>query len=161
MIAIAATSSAATIEAIRQKAKWLSILLMMSTIAAAGLAIGARMDKSSTLTVLADVNALGQKEPAMYGHDMEVYRRKFDSKGRATEITDGHDVAAVLAATTGGRLITVEDHWAKGGISEAVLSGLAQAKCRLCQVAARCGRCRTPASRISSLTPSAFRQGVL
>src|SRR5580698_1468191 len=93
-----------------------------------GLAIGARMDKSDTrvyvllgdgemaegqiweaaefaghykldnLTVLADVNALGQSEPTMYQHDMEVYRKKFDSEGWATEIIDGHDVAAVLAA---------------------------------------------------------------
>ena len=93
-----------------------------------GLAIGARMDKSPTrvyvlmgdgemaegqvweaaafaahykldnLTVLADVNALGQSEPTMYRHDMETYRKKFDSEGWATEIIDGHDVAAVLAA---------------------------------------------------------------
>src|SRR5580698_2938777 len=94
----------------------------------AGLAIGARMDKSPTrvyvmlgdgemaegqvweaaafasyykldnLTVIADVNALGQSEPTMYQHDMEVYRKKFDSEGFATEVIDGHDVAAVLAA---------------------------------------------------------------
>src|ERR1700734_1532386 len=94
----------------------------------AGLAIGARMDKSPTrvyvlvgdgemaegqiweaaefaghykldnLTLLADVNALGQSEPTMYQHDMEVYRKKFDSEGWATEVMDGHDVAAVLAA---------------------------------------------------------------
>src|ERR1700674_4754241 len=93
-----------------------------------GLAIGARMDKNPTrvyvllgdgemaggqvweaaafaahykldsITVLADVNALGQSEPTMYRHDMEIYRRKFDSEGWATEIIDGHDVAAVLAA---------------------------------------------------------------
>ena len=34
----------------------------------------------------------------MYRHDMEVYRKKFDSEGWATEIIDGHDVTAVLAA---------------------------------------------------------------
>src|SRR5271155_2869408 len=94
----------------------------------AGLAIGARMDKSPTrvyvllgdgemaegqiweaaefaghyklenLTVIADVNALGQSEPTMYQHDMETYRRKFESEGFATEVIDGHDVGAVLAA---------------------------------------------------------------
>ena len=94
----------------------------------AGLAIGARMDKSPTrvyvllgdgemaegqiweaaefaghykldnLTVIADVNALGQSEPTMYQHDMETYRRKFESEGFATEVIDGHDVSAVLAA---------------------------------------------------------------
>src|SRR5271168_268228 len=95
---------------------------------AAGLAIGARLDKSDTrvyvllgdgemaegqiweatefaghykldnLTVIADVNALGQSEPTMYQHDMETYRRKFESEGFAAEVIDGHDVAAVLAA---------------------------------------------------------------
>src|SRR5271154_3648968 len=94
----------------------------------AGLAIGARMDKSPTrvyvllgdgemaegqiweaaefaghyklenLTVIADVNALGQSEPTMYQHDMETYRRKFESEGFATEVIDGHDVSAVLGA---------------------------------------------------------------
>src|SRR5450755_2707287 len=94
----------------------------------AGLAIGARMDKSDTrvyvltgdgelaegqiweaagfaahynldnLTVICDINRLGQSEPTMYQHDMEVYRRKFESEGFATEVIDGHDVAAVLAA---------------------------------------------------------------
>ncbi|MGA3293454.1 MAG: transketolase [Candidatus Acidiferrales bacterium] len=94
----------------------------------AGLAIGARLDKSPTrvyvllgdgemaegqiweaaefagyykldnLTVLADVNALGQSQPTMYQHDMETYRRKFEAEGFAAEVIDGHDVAAVLAA---------------------------------------------------------------
>src|ERR1700730_4619806 len=74
-----------------------------------GLAIGARMDKSDTrvyvllgdgemaegqiweaaefagyykldnLTVLADANALGQSQRAVHQHDMETYRKKFES----------------------------------------------------------------------------------
>jgi transketolase len=94
----------------------------------AGLAIGARLDKSPTrvyvllgdgemaegqiweaaefaghykldnLTVIADVNALGQSEPTMYQHDMEVYRQKFEAEGFAAEVIDGHDVPALLAA---------------------------------------------------------------
>src|SRR5208282_4165613 len=86
----------------------------------AGLAIGARMDKSSTrvyvmlgdgemaegqvweaaafasyykldnLTVIADVNALGQSQPTMYQHDMETYRAKFAAEGFAAEVIDGH-----------------------------------------------------------------------
>jgi transketolase len=94
----------------------------------AGLAIAQRMDKTGTrtyvllgdgemaegqvweaaefaghykldnLTVLADVNALGQSEPTMYQHDMEVYRKKFEAQGFATEVIDGHDVQAVLSA---------------------------------------------------------------
>jgi transketolase len=39
---------------------------------------------------------------------------------------DGKALAAEIAAT-GGRLVTVEDHWAEGGIGEAVLAALAQA----------------------------------
>jgi transketolase len=39
---------------------------------------------------------------------------------------DGKELAKEIAST-GGRLITVEDHWAEGGIGEAVLSALAQA----------------------------------
>jgi transketolase len=38
---------------------------------------------------------------------------------------DGNALAAQIAST-GGRLITVEDHWPEGGIGEAVLSALAQ-----------------------------------
>jgi transketolase len=54
--------------------------------------------KLDNLTVIADVNALGQSEPTMYQHDMETYRKKFESEGFATEVIDGHDVSAVLAA---------------------------------------------------------------
>jgi transketolase len=94
----------------------------------AGLAIGAKLDKSATrvyvllgdgemaegqvweaaafaahykldnLIALADVNALGQSEHTMYEHHMEIYRAKFESEGWLTEVIDGHDVAAVLAA---------------------------------------------------------------
>jgi transketolase len=39
---------------------------------------------------------------------------------------DGKELAKEIAFT-GGRLITVEDHWAEGGIGEAVLSALARA----------------------------------
>lgn len=93
-----------------------------------GLAIGARLDKSPTrvyvlmgdgemaegqvweaaafaghykldnLVAIADVNALGQSEPTMYQHNMEIYRKKFEAEDWATEVIDGHDVAAVLAA---------------------------------------------------------------
>src|SRR5215472_143468 len=94
----------------------------------AGLAIGARLDKSPTrvyvllgdgemaegqiweaaafagyykldnLTVIADVNALGQSQPTMYQHDMETYRKKFESEGYFAQVIDGHDVPEVLAA---------------------------------------------------------------
>jgi transketolase len=39
---------------------------------------------------------------------------------------DGQALAEQIKAT-GGKLVVVEDHWAEGGIGEAVLSALAQA----------------------------------
>src|SRR4029077_19817052 len=36
--------------------------------------------------------------PTMYQHDVERYRLKFESEGFDTQVIDGHDVAAVLAA---------------------------------------------------------------
>src|ERR1700722_2933188 len=50
--------------------------------------------KIDHLVAMADVNALGQSERTMYQHDMEVYRRKFESEGWETEVIDGHDMAA-------------------------------------------------------------------
>ena len=94
----------------------------------AGLAIGAKMDKLGTrvyvllgdgelaegsnweaaefaghygidnLIALCDINALGQSDWTMYRHEMEIYREKFESEGWDTQVIDGHDVAAVLAA---------------------------------------------------------------
>lgn len=94
----------------------------------AGLAIGAKLDKLGTrvfvllgdgelaegnvweaaefaghyaldnLIALADINALGQSERTMYQHDMEVYRQKFEAQGWDTQVIDGHDVPAVIAA---------------------------------------------------------------
>ncbi len=52
----------------------------------------------TNLTAIADVNALGQSERTMYQHDVEVYQRKFESEGWRTEMIDGHDAAAVVAA---------------------------------------------------------------
>jgi transketolase N-terminal domain/subunit len=54
--------------------------------------------KLENLTVLADVNALGQSEPTMYQHNMEIYRQKFESEDWAVQIIEGHDVPAVIAA---------------------------------------------------------------
>jgi len=50
------------------------------------------------LTVICDINRLGQSDPTMYQHDMERYRLKWESEGFATQVINGHDVAAVLAA---------------------------------------------------------------
>jgi transketolase len=79
--------------------------------------------KIDNLVALADVNALGQSDRTMYRHDTEVYRRKFESQGWATEVVDGHDMAAVVAAldharSTPGRPYAIIARTEKGhGIS--------------------------------------------
>ena len=50
------------------------------------------------LIAIADINALGQSERTMYQHDMEIYRKKFEAQGWETQIIDGHDVPAIVAA---------------------------------------------------------------
>ena len=79
--------------------------------------------KIDHLVAMADVNALGQSDRTMYRHDTEVYRRKFDSQGWQTEIVDGHDMAAVVAAldharTAGGKPYAIIARTEKGhGVS--------------------------------------------
>ncbi len=59
----------------------------------------------------------------MYRHDTGVYHRKFESEGWATEVVDGHDIAAVIAAldqarSTRGRPYAIIARTEKGhGIS--------------------------------------------
>jgi transketolase len=50
------------------------------------------------LCAIVDVNRLGQSGPTMYGHDIDVYRRRFEAFGWAAVVVDGHDVAAVKDA---------------------------------------------------------------
>jgi len=119
----------------------------------AGLALGARLERSAarvyvllgdgemaegniweaaafaasrqldSLVALADVNALGQSARTLYGHDCDVYRRKFESQGWAAEVVDGHDLAAVVGAldraqTTRGKPCAIIARTEKGhGIS--------------------------------------------
>lgn len=56
------------------------------------------------LTAIVDVNALGQSEGTMYGHDPEPYRRRFEAHGWQAEVIDGHDLAAVVAALDRARV---------------------------------------------------------
>ena len=54
------------------------------------------------------------------------------------------------AEATGGRIVTVEDHWPEGGIGDAVLEALADGETPAARGAAsRCARCRARASRPS------------
>src|SRR5579862_1157558 len=60
----------------------------------------------NNLVAIGDINALGQSQRTMYQHDMEVYRRKFESEGWNAEIVDGHDAAAVMAALDRAKAVT-------------------------------------------------------
>lgn len=50
------------------------------------------------LCAIVDVNRLGQSQATMYGHDMEVYQRRFEAFGWNALVIDGHDMQAVVDA---------------------------------------------------------------
>ncbi len=50
------------------------------------------------LVAVVDVNRLGQSEPTMYQHNIEVYRRRFEAFGWRAEVVDGHDIPQLLSA---------------------------------------------------------------
>jgi len=50
------------------------------------------------LTVIVDVNRLGQSDPTLLEHDMSTYRARFASFGWNTIAIDGHDIAAIIDA---------------------------------------------------------------
>jgi transketolase len=54
--------------------------------------------KLDNLIGLLDVNGLGQSQRTMYGHDTEVYRRRFEAFGWHAVAIDGHDMAQIIAA---------------------------------------------------------------
>ncbi|MGH9474875.1 MAG: transketolase [Terriglobales bacterium] len=52
------------------------------------------------LCAIVDVNRLGQSQPTMLQHDMEVYRRRWDAFGWNAIVLDGHDIPQIRAAFT-------------------------------------------------------------
>src|ERR1043166_2364117 len=46
----------------------------------------------NSLTALVDVNRLGQSQATAFGHDVDVYRRRFEAFNWRTEVIDGHDM---------------------------------------------------------------------
>ncbi|MEU6402437.1 transketolase [Streptomyces sp. NPDC046985] len=55
----------------------------------------AGFERLDNLTVIVDVNRLGQRGPTRYGHDLDVYARRFRAFGWHAVEVDGHDVDAV------------------------------------------------------------------
>lgn len=52
------------------------------------------------LCAIVDVNRLGQSQPTMLQHDMDVYRRRWDAFGWNALVLDGHDIAQIRSAFT-------------------------------------------------------------
>ncbi len=56
----------------------------------------AGVQKLNNLVALVDVNRLGQSQATAFGHDLDVYRRRFESFGWRTEEIDGHDMEEIM-----------------------------------------------------------------
>ncbi len=54
--------------------------------------------KLDNLIGIVDVNGLGQSQQTMYGHDTEVYRRRFEAFGWHAISIDGHDMTQIVEA---------------------------------------------------------------
>jgi transketolase len=54
--------------------------------------------KLDNLIGLVDVNGLGQSQRTMYGHDTEIYRKRFEAFGWHAVSVDGHDIPQIIAA---------------------------------------------------------------
>lgn len=56
------------------------------------------------MVLIIDANRLGQSDPTMIGHDLQVYKKRLESYDFNSVIVDGHDVNALVnvfdAATT-------------------------------------------------------------
>ncbi|MCF4141164.1 transketolase [Streptomyces sp. Tue 6430] len=77
------------------------------------------------LTVIVDVNRLGQRGPTRHGHDLDAYARRFQAFDWHTVEVDGHDVDAVdraygEAASTKGQPTAILARTLKGRGVEAV-----------------------------------------
>ena len=57
----------------------------------------------NNLVALIDVNRLGQSQPTAFGHDVDVYRRRFAAFGWRTKVIDGHNMAEIVKALSAAR----------------------------------------------------------
>jgi transketolase len=54
--------------------------------------------KLSNLVAVVDCNRLGQSQATAFGHDVEIYRKRFEAFGWKAVSIDGHDMEAILVA---------------------------------------------------------------
>ncbi|MFZ0829117.1 MAG: transketolase [Verrucomicrobiia bacterium] len=57
--------------------------------------------KLNNLIAFVDANRLGQSEPTAFGHDIGVYRKRFEAFGWRVEDIDGHDIEEILEVLSG------------------------------------------------------------
>jgi transketolase len=56
----------------------------------------AGLNQLNNLVALVDINRLGQSDPTPLGHNLDAYKRRFESFGWRTEEIDGHDIDEIL-----------------------------------------------------------------
>jgi transketolase len=57
--------------------------------------------KLNNLIAIVDANRLGQSEATAFGHDIGVYRKRFEAFGWRVEDIDGHDIEEILEVLSG------------------------------------------------------------
>ena len=57
--------------------------------------------KLNNLIAIVDANRLGQSEETAFGHDIGIYRKRFESFGWRVEDVDGHDLEEILEVLSG------------------------------------------------------------
>jgi transketolase len=61
-------------------------------------AAAASFYKRKNLIAIADINALGQSQETMYGHDTDVYKKRFEAFGWEANVINGHNVEEIYEA---------------------------------------------------------------
>ncbi|MHC4756997.1 MAG: transketolase, partial [Planctomycetota bacterium] len=57
----------------------------------------------NNICAMVDVNRLGQSEPTMHAHNVEIYKNKFEAFGWDAKVIDGHSVEQILDALNQAR----------------------------------------------------------
>src|ERR1700690_4023641 len=57
--------------------------------------------KLNNLIALVDANRLGQSQPTAFGHDIGIYRKRFEAFGWRVENIDGHHIEEILEVLSG------------------------------------------------------------
>ncbi len=66
----------------------------------------AGINKLSNLIAIVDMNRLGQSQATAFGHDVDLYRERFEAFGWRVEDVDGHDIEEILEVLSGVGLNT-------------------------------------------------------